>query len=80
LISSVGIAYRIRLLGRERDEARAQELAARALADIDPLTGLLNRRAFLHRAIGRPGAQTLLILDIDHFKAVNETIGHDGGD
>ncbi|MGJ3648600.1 diguanylate cyclase domain-containing protein [Sphingomonas sp. GlSt437] len=80
LISSMGIAYRIRLLGKERDEARAQELAARALADIDPLTGLLNRRAFLSRAIGSVGTQTLIILDIDHFKAVNETIGHDGGD
>lgn len=80
LLSSVGIAYRIRLLSRERDEARVQELAARALADIDPLTGLLNRRAFLSQVIGRPGDQRLLILDIDHFKAVNETIGHDGGD
>ncbi len=80
LLSSVAIAYRIRLLSRERDEAREQEIAARLLADTDPLTGLLNRRAFLAQAIGRPGAQTLLIADIDHFKRVNETIGHDGGD
>ena len=80
LLSSVGITYRIRLLSRERDEARVQELAARALADADPLTGLLNRRAFLHRAIGREGDQTLFVIDLDHFKAVNETIGHDGGD
>jgi diguanylate cyclase (GGDEF)-like protein len=50
------------------------------LADVDPLTGLLNRRAFLGKAIGREGRQTLLVLDIDHFKSVNETIGHDGGD
>lgn len=80
LLSSVGITYRIRLLSRERDEARIQELAARALADADPLTGLLNRRAFLHGAIGREGDQTLFVIDLDHFKAVNETIGHDGGD
>lgn len=80
LSSSVAIAYRIRLLSVERDEAREQEIAARLLADTDPLTGLLNRRAFLNQAIGRPGDQTLLILDIDHFKHVNETIGHDGGD
>ena len=80
LLSSIGITYRIRLISRERDEARAQELAARALADADPLTGLLNRRAFLTRAIGREGAQTLFVIDLDHFKAVNETIGHDGGD
>ncbi len=80
IMSSIGIAYRIHLLARERDEARVQELAARLLADSDPLTGLLNRRSFLSRAIGREGPQTLLIADLDHFKAVNETIGHDGGD
>ncbi|WP_267419107.1 diguanylate cyclase [Sphingomonas sp. GC_Shp_1] len=80
VLSSLGVAYRIRLLSLERDDWRQQESAARTLADTDPLTGLLNRRAFLDRAIGREGEQMLLIADIDHFKAINETIGHDGGD
>jgi len=80
MLSSLAIAYRIRLLSRERDTARDQEIAARLLAATDPLTGLLNRRAFLDRAIGREGDQVLLLADIDHFKRVNETIGHDGGD
>lgn len=80
LLSSLAIAYRIHLLGRERDHARTQEIAARLLADTDPLTGLMNRRSFLDQAIGREGAQQLLILDLDHFKVINETIGHDGGD
>ena len=80
LFSSLAIAYRIRLLSVERDEARAQEIAARLLADTDPLTGLLNRRAFLRQAIGREGEQILLLADIDHFKRVNDTLGHDGGD
>ncbi len=80
LCSSLAIAYRIRLLSRERDEARSEEIAARLLADTDPLTGLLNRRAFLRSAIGREGSQTLLLADIDHFKRVNDTIGHDSGD
>ena len=80
LTSSLAIAYRIRLLSLERDEAREQEIAARLLADTDPLTGLLNRRAFLGQAIGRAGDQCLLVIDLDHFKQVNETIGHDGGD
>ncbi|MBB4154853.1 diguanylate cyclase (GGDEF)-like protein [Sphingomonas jinjuensis] len=78
--SSLAIAYRIHLLSRERDEARTQEIAARLLAATDPLTGLLNRRAFLEGAIGREGNQMLLLADLDHFKTVNETIGHDGGD
>lgn len=80
LISAIAIAYRIRLLSRERDAAVAAETVARRLADTDPLTGLLNRRAFLSQAIGRHGPQTLQILDLDHFKQVNDTLGHDGGD
>lgn len=80
LLSSVAIAYRIRLLSRERDAAIRHEVEARTLADTDPLTGLFNRRAFLREAIGRASEQTLLLADIDHFKRVNDTIGHDGGD
>ncbi len=80
LLSSLAIAYRMRLLSIERDVAREGEIAARLLADTDPLTGLLNRRAFLQNAIGREGEHILMIADLDHFKRVNETIGHDGGD
>lgn len=80
LLSSLAIAYRILLIARERDIAREQEVAARMLADVDPLTGLMNRRSFLREAIGRMGDQQLLLVDIDNFKRVNDTIGHDGGD
>jgi diguanylate cyclase (GGDEF)-like protein/PAS domain S-box-containing protein len=57
------------------------------MADHDPLTGLLNRRGFereLERHISRlkrygpEGA--LLALDLDHFKYVNDTLGHNAGD
>lgn len=80
LMASLAIAYRIRVLSRERDEAVRQEAISRELADTDPLTGLLNRRAFLSRAIAAKGPRTLMLFDIDHFKQVNDTIGHDGGD
>ncbi|PCD04711.1 hypothetical protein COC42_04840 [Sphingomonas spermidinifaciens] len=80
LLSSLAIAYRIRLLSAERDRAVEQAAVDRLLAATDPLTSLLNRRAFLGQAIGRPGRQQLILLDIDHFKLVNETLGHDGGD
>lgn len=80
LLSSVAIAYRINLLSKERDAAMAGEEYARRLAETDPLTGLLNRRAFLEKAIGREGEQVLQIADLDHFKSVNDTLGHDGGD
>jgi diguanylate cyclase (GGDEF)-like protein len=57
------------------------------LAEHDELTGLHNRRAFQER-LGAEGARyarydrplSLLILDIDHFKAVNDTYGHEAGD
>lgn len=80
VLSCIAIAWRIQQLSRDRDLAREQELAARTLAEIDPLTGLLNRRAFMARAVGLEGEQLLLLADIDHFKRVNDTIGHDGGD
>lgn len=82
LVSSVAISYRIRLLSLERDAARAQELAARMLADTDPLTDLLNRRSFLREALaaGARGPQLLVLADVDHFKRVNDTLGHDLGD
>jgi len=80
LLASVAIAYRMRMLSHERDEAVRQEAISRELADTDPLTGLLNRRAFLARAMPSDGPRTLMLFDIDHFKQVNDTIGHDGGD
>ncbi|ATY33328.1 sensor domain-containing diguanylate cyclase [Sphingomonas psychrotolerans] len=80
VVSSLAVAYRIKLLRSERDDAIEREVMMRRLADTDPLTGLLNRRAFLNQAIGRSGEQLLLIIDLDHFKRVNETLGHDGGD
>lgn len=80
IVSTLAIAYRIRLLSIERDEAIEREIITARLADTDPLTGLLNRRAFLRQAIGREGEQALILTDLDHFKHVNETIGHDGGD
>jgi diguanylate cyclase (GGDEF)-like protein len=67
---------------RRRSEERLQHMA-----DHDPLTGLLNRRrleeelerhASQVRRYGPEGA--LLVLDIDHFKYVNDALGHRAGD
>jgi len=56
----------------------------RELSQTDPLTGLLNRRAFV-RALSekRPVEgceQSIAMVDIDHFKQVNDRFGHEGGD
>jgi two-component system cell cycle response regulator len=60
---------------------------ARTLATTDTLTGLLNRRAFLdymerekNRADRHTFPMSLLLLDIDHFKFINDKYGHAGGD
>lgn len=55
---------------------------SRELARTDPLTGLINRRALLDHALelGAQGPVRLLLVDIDHFKAINDTHGHDMGD
>jgi diguanylate cyclase (GGDEF)-like protein len=56
-------------------------------ADRDPLTGLLNRRAFAHEALGmilaRRGIDShlvVMLIDLDHFKALNDRCGHAAGD
>ena len=52
------------------------------LATTDPLTGLANRRAFFQRAAAenRRRGGVMLMIDVDHFKDVNDTYGHDTGD
>ncbi len=62
---------------------REQHAQARRAADLDPLTGIANRRAFdraVHRAQSRPGAAAVVIIDIDQFKQINDTRGHTAGD
>jgi two-component system, cell cycle response regulator len=67
-----------RLLSMQRELLR--------LAATDPLTGLLNRRAFFERAhdmcVRADAGEVLsaIMLDIDHFKRVNDEHGHDAGD
>ncbi|TWI69526.1 PAS domain S-box-containing protein/diguanylate cyclase (GGDEF)-like protein [Pseudoduganella lurida] len=55
----------------------------RYLATHDPLTSLPNRAAFgeqLERAVVPGGAMQLLLIDLDHFKNINDTLGHAAGD
>ncbi len=75
------------LLEREVAERRALESKLRVLATTDSLTGSLNRAAFLDAGQSRlmeareqHGDLALLMIDVDHFKAVNDRFGHAGGD
>ncbi|MFK0231096.1 GGDEF domain-containing protein [Streptomyces sp. NPDC090303] len=54
-----------------------------ARADKDPLTGLLRRNAYTARArrlLARRSDLAVVMVDADHFKAVNDTMGHPAGD
>lgn len=77
------------LVARLRAGSRIVELRNKIIrmAETDPLTGAANRRAFLKRAEEeqvdarrRQRSVSVLLLDIDHFKSVNDTRGHAGGD
>ena len=72
-------ALTLRLLESQADAEKVARQAAR-----DPLTGVLNRHAFeaavMRVASGAPQPVTLLMLDVDDFKAVNEQFGHSAGD
>jgi diguanylate cyclase (GGDEF)-like protein/PAS domain S-box-containing protein len=68
-------------------ERKASEERLRFLADHDPLSGVFNRRRFeaelqreLDLAGTRPRRSVLLLLDVDRFKAINDTLGHAVGD
>ncbi len=77
-----GIAFIVDITERKKLEKEI-----RHLANHDTLTGLPNRRLFLelmrygleeaHRNLTKMG---LIFLDLDHFKAVNDTLGHEAGD
>jgi two-component system, cell cycle response regulator len=72
---------------RYADSLREKVQQSIELALFDPLTGLNNRRfleshlsTMIDNARVRRSPLTLMILDIDHFKRVNDTCGHDAGD
>jgi diguanylate cyclase (GGDEF)-like protein len=64
------------------DELSKALRKAQHLSDRDSLTGLLNRRAFEARARAHQsaGVHALILIDLDHFKQINDTFGHSVGD
>ncbi|OYY90606.1 MAG: hypothetical protein B7Y45_06560 [Sphingomonas sp. 28-66-16] len=79
MLTAIGIGDRFLRLKREHDEARATASALHVIAHSDALTGLNNRRA-IERAFADRRPFAIAIVDLDHFKAVNDRYGHDVGD
>jgi diguanylate cyclase (GGDEF)-like protein/PAS domain S-box-containing protein len=74
-------------LSTEVSRQKLQVTALRLMAETDPMTGLLNRRSFQARienvratASGTGSDFCLLIVDLDHFKRINDGFGHQAGD
>ena len=87
VIPGLVMVYLGPLMSWERTEhaLRAKQRKLRFLADMDVLTRVPNRRRFhelaaLTIASGRPGSAVVMMLDIDHFKHINDLHGHASGD
>jgi diguanylate cyclase (GGDEF)-like protein/PAS domain S-box-containing protein len=87
--NSVGLPEEelIYAVARDVTDRKLLEQELERLSQRDPLTGLFNRRRFEHelrrqlshaKRHGRPGA--LLVIDIDRFKEINDSLGHAAGD
>ena len=81
-LMTIAAAFILLAMSKERTELRHKTAAM-----TDPLTGLLNRRAFLQDAealmqqqIARDRPIAVLLIDLDHFKSINDRFGHAVGD
>lgn len=81
-LMTIATAFILLAMSKERTELRHKTAAM-----TDPLTGLLNRRAFLQDAeallqqqIARDRPIGVLLIDLDHFKSINDRFGHAVGD
>ncbi|MFO1197851.1 MAG: diguanylate cyclase [Burkholderiaceae bacterium] len=87
ILLSVAVGVQVKGLQGQQRRLTAQTRELSLLSRTDPLTGLWNRRAYdaivpaeVERCLRRGRVATMLVVDIDHFKQVNDGYGHGFGD
>jgi len=82
LLFTITLAFILLAMAKERTEYRHKTAAM-----VDPLTGMANRRSFLHEAdeltkrhAASPCPTAVLVIDLDQFKSINDRFGHAVGD
>lgn len=82
IVTTLGVASRFIQIRRERDVARVMADQLQGEAEHDPLTGLYNRRGVEPRfaALRLSGFSTVAVIDLDNFKRINDSLGHQAGD
>ena len=80
VVTALGIADRVMTIRRERDLSHERERVLSALAETDELTGLHDRRGITAAFDHGRDTSAFAIIDIDHFKQVNDVHGHEMGD
>ncbi len=80
---AVALVWQLAIFGRQVTRERVQRQEYHVLALTDPLTGVANRRAMYRHLEGTQGTGrtfAVVLLDLDHFKAINDRHGHAVGD
>lgn len=82
VVTSLGVADRFMIIKRQRDRALAETRSLEQEVERDELTGLLNRRHVGQRfdSLFAAGFDTMAVIDLDHFKRINDNHGHAVGD
>ncbi len=83
VVFAVAMASRIRLMQAQQTELKLRAVELATAAETDPLTGLANRNGLVRHATALLQGDTplaLLLLDLDHFKPINDQHGHAAGD